>query len=426
MGFIDYSGTKEDRFEEVVEYARSQQEEEALRFKIKNANNWLEEKLHDKRYSALSINDLLKHIIAKYRQLITLKDELAKNLNYTVKIDFKLLWSDFCAFIITNHLNCFDISEEVKKKYYETFMGKVFKFQDATAADVHYSNIESNKQYQRYFIDAFDVISEKNYWKLLGDIGSKNQKELNQFIELYREMSILLQYYLFCSFEPKDYKWQQYINVEYNALGVLINEYNEGKNSKPNLYKLRNPLYYSKLDSRDWTQDGKESTNVKNIIENEGNVTKDVIDRDTIEKLLDNNNLSDYIMACKMILKSGITSQISDLYEELIDRITALQESLDKYKDVYIPDMYQFYDYYIPEALLLTVTFIEYANAKIGDKILNENEQEVISVLRKLIIAVNDKIDEIYKYASIETKAKAKALESMMSQNGYIDSKYRL
>ena len=39
---------------------------------------------------------------------------------------------------------------------------------------------------------------------------------------------------------------------------------------------------------------------------------------------------------------------------------------------------------------------------------------------------MNDKIDEIYKFASIEIKAKAKALESMMSQDGYVDPKFKI
>ena len=38
---------------------------------------------------------------------------------------------------------------------------------------------------------------------------------------------------------------------------------------------------------------------------------------------------------------------------------------------------------------------------------------------------VNEKIDEIYKFASIEIKAKAKALESLMSQDGYVDPNYK-
>ena len=51
---------------------------------------------------------------------------------------------------------------------------------------------------------------------------------------------------------------------------------------------------------------------------------------------------------------------------------------------------------------------------------------EIVDAVKKLIIAVNDKIDEIYKFASIEIKAKAKALESLMSSEGYVDSGFKI
>ena len=88
--------------------------------------------------------------------------------------------------------------------------------------------------------------------------------------------------------------------------------------------------------------------------------------------------------------------------------------------------MYSFYEYYIPEALQLTSVYIEYLDVGIGEKILQETENEVLVATEKLVIAVNDKIDEIYRFASMEIKAKAKALESVMSQDGYVDSSFKI
>ena len=117
---------------------------------------------------------------------------------------------------------------------------------------------------------------------------------------------------------------------------------------------------------------------------------------------------------------------MDNLYKELIIRIPTLQESLDKFEEIYQPDMYQFYEYYIPEALQLTATYIEYLDVGIGEKILQETEREVLDAANKLLIAVNDKIDEIYRFASMEIKAKAKALESLMSQDGYVDPSFKI
>ena len=62
----------------------------------------------------------------------------------------------------------------------------------------------------------------------------------------------------------------------------------------------------------------------------------------------------------------------------------------------------------------------------IGEKILKETEIEVLDATSKLLTGINDKVDEIYRFASMEIKAKAKALESIMSQDGHVDSKYKI
>jgi hypothetical protein len=103
-----------------------------------------------------------------------------------------------------------------------------------------------------------------------------------------------------------------------------------------------------------------------------------------------------------------------------------LQDAIVKFESVYQSDMTQFYGYYIPEALQLTATYLEYLNVGIRDQIIQEAEKEVLDAASKLLFAVNDKIDEIYKFASIEIKAKAKALESLMSQDGYVDSNFKI
>ena len=73
MGFIDYHGTKEDRYFDVLEFARDQQYEEARRLEDEKVNKWLSEKLKDSKYIGLNVNDLMKQIIVRYRKLEKLK-----------------------------------------------------------------------------------------------------------------------------------------------------------------------------------------------------------------------------------------------------------------------------------------------------------------------------------------------------------------
>ena len=61
-----------------------------------------------------------------------------------------------------------------------------------------------------------------------------------------------------------------------------------------------------------------------------------------------------------------------------------------------------------------------------GKAIVDSAEKEVMAAGETLLLAINEKINEIYKFASIEIKAKAKALDAIMNQEGYVDSTYKI
>ena len=144
------------------------------------------------------------------------------------------------------------------------------------------------------------------------------------------------------------------------------------------------------------------------------------------DSLLEKQTLPDYVEACKLLIKCELPDKMEGLYDLLIERMPVLQDAIVKFEGVYQPDMYQFYEYYIPEALQLTETYLEYLDAGISEQIIQETEKEVMDAVNKLLTAVNDIIDEIYRFASMEIKAKAKALESLMSQDGYIDTNFKI
>ena len=43
-----------------------------------------------------------------------------------------------------------------------------------------------------------------------------------------------------------------------------------------------------------------------------------------------------------------------------------------------------------------------------------------------LLVALRDKKNEIYKFGSMELKARSKALESIMSQDGHVSPEYKI
>ncbi len=434
MGFIDYHGTKEDRYSDVLEFAKAQQEEEARRLQDEKVAKWVAKILEDSRYNGISVNDLIRYIIVRYKNLSIQRDEILEGIEEE-QLDAERLWSDFIISVIVNHLDLMRLSQEKKTTYYKTFMDKVFRLEGFTPPEKHFECLREKDSYHRYFADCFDIVQEKQFWKWLGKHGQKDKDKLIQFVDTYEQLSVLLGYYLFQGIRPADSDWMKRLEIEAQVMERLREDYKRGRLKEPNYLKLQNPLYSLERSKtakivlasevQETVEEYEEAVQSK-VIADPVRKHRPQLDKAKFKQLLESQNLYDYVEACRMVRQCELPEEMDKLYQELILRIPVLQESLDKFDDVYQPDMYQFYEYYIPESLQLTSTYIEYLDVGIGEKILEETEKEVLDATGKLIIAVNDKIDEIYKFASIEIKAKAKALESVMSQDGYVDPNFKI
>lgn len=203
MGFIDYQGTKEDRYSDVLEFAKAQQEEEIRRLQDEKAAKWVAEILKDSRYSGISINDLIKYIIVRYKNLCSQRDEIFEGIEEE-QLDAERLWSDYLISVIVNHLDFMRLSQEKKETYYNTFMEKVFKLESFTPPEKHFESLREKESYHRYFADCFDMVQEKQFWKWLGKYGQKDKGKLIRFVDTYEQLSVLLGYYLFQGTRPAD------------------------------------------------------------------------------------------------------------------------------------------------------------------------------------------------------------------------------
>lgn len=423
MGFIDYHGNKEDRYQDVLEYARAQQEEELRRREDEKVNKWLIGKIKDNRYISISINDLMKYIIVRYRSMKSVYEKMIDQSSGVQTNREKRLWIDFCIALVSRRLDRFDLEIDIKNKYYHIFLEKVFKLEEFTSAEQHYKSIMNNVLYKRYMEECYDLNQKRYFWRWIAYIGKKEDSDFIGFVNTYKQLSILLGYYLFQGIRSQNTLWMTQLDTEIKYLERLEKDYFSGKLAVVHNDKLINPIYQEKKNVLDDWQNNHLS---KENDLSEDNKKRSELDRKKFDWLLEQKDLSSYISVCQLLKQCNLPDEIDNIYKELILRIPVLQESLSKFKEIYEPEMDDFYDYYIPEALKITATYIEYVNVGIGLEILEETEKEVIDVTKKLLLAVNSKIDEIYKFASIKVKAKAKALESIMSQDGYVDPEYTI
>ena len=413
MGFINYNGPKEDHYTDVLEFARSQQEEEQRRIATMKAAQCVSDFTGKKQYSELEASELLKLIIVRYRQLTSLKEELQETAFIHATIDEDRLWNDFSLWIIEEHLNLFDIPFEARNRYLQTFYSRVFKVDGGPPLEEHNKFLSENGEYKSYFSGCFGLAKEKYYWKWLrdsGDNASKKDAQFNSFVDLYFDLSVLFTYYLFLSFVPFTQDWIHALEDERNKVDSLKSRKSEARFKITDIAKLTNPVYRKAIEIPPLAT--KPSLLKKKLA--------------GLEALLETQTIPDYVQACRLLISCKLPDKMHALYGDLIERLCVLDDTVEKFKDYYQADLYQFYDYYIPETIRITSTFLEYVDAQVGIKIIQEAEKEVMLAGDTLLLAVNEKIDEIYKFAAIDIKARAKALDAIMNQDGYVDSAYKI
>lgn len=414
MGFIDYHGTKEDRFLDVVEYARDQQKEEMIRRNDASVSKWLTQMMDGFQLNNLNVKELLKYIILRYDHLKALRDTL---INGSDIIEPEIIWKDFCIYIVCNHLELFDLSQTVNDKYYSTFMSKVFKYAVFIDFQSHMDTYRKDCSYRQYYIDCFDMLYEKQFWKWIAKRSQGNISVLLEFVDTYKQLSIFIGCYIYKITQSDNIVWMQRLEIEKNALDRIKDQYVYGHFNSPNYNKMINPLYKARVKESVYA--GQESVSIVGVKISD-------FDKDKFIELINKQNIVDYIKAIQMIINYKISIEFKDIFHTLIDRMNVLEESIKKYETVYNPDMFLFYEYYMPEALIITLKYIEYLDADISDNVIADTEYEVKQTCKQLIVTVNDIIDEIYKFGSMELKARARALGTVMGQDGHVPIDERL
>lgn len=150
------------------------------------------------------------------------------------------------------------------------------------------------------------------------------------------------------------------------------------------------------------------------------------LDMDQFDTYLELETIAGFSSCFRMLRDCGLPDAMTIPFGQIVERMAVLEDAANKFKKVYEADLSIFIECYMPEALNLSVGYVEYRNAKVDEKILTSTQNEVVEALNTLLIGINDKIDEIYKFASIELKAAAKALNANMNMDGHVDSKFKI
>ena len=225
MGFVDFHGTKEDRYTEVLEYSRAQQEEDARRKARQKIILWLSDLTGNADLAMLNAEELLKNVIVRYRVMQGLWHALTSQTGAGEDNELDQLWAEFSLDLAGRHLRAFHLEKEREKKHLEVFQTKIFKLTDQISVDEYYKKVCDDPKYRHHLLEWFDPT-----WKgqrlfrwlraLAGD-DEENIKRLEEICTADIKLCLLLGLYLHQVIMPCDDGWMLESEAEYRALSEL-------------------------------------------------------------------------------------------------------------------------------------------------------------------------------------------------------------
>lgn len=431
MGFIDYHGTKVDRYADVLEYSRAQQEEDWRRKDAEKIELWLRDHTGSSSYARLHVDDLIKYVIVKYRALQDCWIKLIAMMKRNSKIDVDQIWKDFSIDLAARHLSAFHLTPEKRNRYLNVFQEKVFRLEDPISAEEHYQRIDGDIRYRGYFTECFDPTWKGQHFFRWIRAGVGKDKEglqyLNSFLDTDIQLSLFLGLYLHMVIMSHDDVWMREIDAERTALYDIRGKIHRGTLFSPDMSHLVNPISQSQAEIK--RSDKEINLDNGEVSESEVEtirVPDSGLDKKKFTTLIQKGTIPDYVTASKLLVDCELPEEIEQIYRQLIERMPILQDAVDRFDDIYHADIDQFMEYYAPEALKITSVYLDYQAASPSEKVLKETRDGVLLATKKLLQVVNEKIDEIYKFVTIDANAEAKALETLMSQDGHVDPEYRI
>lgn len=431
MGFIDYHGTKEDRYTEVLEYSRAQQEEDWKRKDEKKLSLWLRDLTGNSSYAQLNVEDLIKYVVVKYRAVQKAWKSLESLIKINPEVDMEQLWQDFSLDLAARHLSAFPLTAEKRAKYLQAFRTKIFKLETAPSAEEYYRMVKDNPKYRQYFAECFDPTWKgQHVYKWLRAGVKRNEtglKLLDEFLDADRDLSLFLTLSLHQVILPHDDAWMREAEAERKAISDIRGKIHRGTLFAPELALLKNPLYKEEAEEpTKAVSTGDDNQPVEAVEEEGAGIPDSGLDKKRFNELIQGGRIADYTAAAKLLLDCSLPDEIAQIFRQLIDRMPILQDAVNRFDDIYHADLDQFEEYFAPEALKITAVYLDYQAVRPSEKILKETRDGVFLATRKLLQVVNEKIDEIYRFVTIDANAEAKALETLMSQDGHVDPAHRI
>lgn len=137
-----------------------------------------------------------------------------------------------------------------------------------------------------------------------------------------------------------------------------------------------------------------------------------------VNELNNQTDIEIFIESFEFMQNLDIPINFKEEINKIINYLIRLKETIEKYCERR-NEIGDFLDYYLPESIKLLLQYIDYQNAGVDEEMLKDVNKKIYNTLNDIHNALCKEINELYKYDTVITKARADALSGILLQDGF-------
>lgn len=138
-----------------------------------------------------------------------------------------------------------------------------------------------------------------------------------------------------------------------------------------------------------------------------------------VNSLNEDSDINEFILVLDYLRVFSLPKRINEQIIRILDNLKRLQDAISRNSDK-ATWINSFKNYYLPEAIRLIILYDKYEDEGISESRLKDLYENIDKSLDAVNNAINAKLDEIYLFETMETKARAQALTDVIGQDGYV------
>lgn len=138
-----------------------------------------------------------------------------------------------------------------------------------------------------------------------------------------------------------------------------------------------------------------------------------------VNSLNEDSDINEFFLVLDYLRVFSLPQKINEQIIRILDNLKRLQDAISRNSDK-TTWINSFKNYYLPEAIRLIILYDKYEDDGISEKRLKDLYGNIDKSLDAVNNAINAKLDEIYTFETMETKARAQALADVIGQDGYV------